>query len=48
MVSWILLAIVVALALLWGLPRLFRRRRDRHRRDLIRPSSSSATRASSR
>jgi ClpP class serine protease len=34
--SWILLAVVVALALLWGLPRLFRVRRDRHRRDLIR------------
>jgi len=34
--SWILLAIVVAVVLLWGLPRLFRLRRDRHRRDLIR------------
>jgi ClpP class serine protease len=34
--SWILLAIVVTLALLWGLPRLIRLRRDRHRRDLIR------------
>ena len=34
--SWIFLAIVVALALLWGLPRLIRLRRDRHRRDLIR------------
>lgn len=34
--SWILLAIVVAVALLWGLPRLFRLRRDRRRRDLIR------------
>ncbi len=34
--SWILLAIVVAVVLLWGLPRLFRLRRDRRRRDLIR------------
>jgi ClpP class serine protease len=34
--SWILLAVVVALTLLWGLPRLFRVRRDRRRRDLIR------------
>jgi ClpP class serine protease len=34
--SWILLAIVATLALLWGLPRLFRLRRDRHRRELIR------------
>lgn len=34
--SWILLAIVVAVALLWGLPWLFRLRRDRRRRDLIR------------
>ena len=34
--SWILLAVVVAVVLLWGVPRLFRRRRDRHRRDLIR------------
>ena len=34
--SWILLVIVVAVALLWGVPRLFRWRRDRHRRDLIR------------
>jgi ClpP class serine protease len=33
---WILLAIVIAVVLLWGVPRLFRRRRDRHRRDLIR------------
>jgi ClpP class serine protease len=34
--SWLLLAIVIALAALWVLPRLFRLRRDRHRRDLIR------------
>jgi len=34
--SWILLAVVVAVALLWGVPRLFRWRRDNHRRDLIR------------
>jgi ClpP class serine protease len=34
--SWILLAVVVALALLWVIPRLFRWRRDGHRRDLIR------------
>jgi ClpP class serine protease len=34
--SWILLAIVVVVVLLWGLPRLFRLRRDRHRRDLLR------------
>jgi ClpP class serine protease len=34
--SWILLAIVIALVLLWGVPRVFRLRRDRHRRDLIR------------
>jgi ClpP class serine protease len=34
--SWILLAIVIALVLLWGVPRLFRLRRDRRRRDLIR------------
>ncbi len=34
--SWILLAIVVAAALLWGLPRVFRWRRDRARRDLLR------------
>ena len=34
--SWILLAIVIAAALLWGLPQLFRLRRDRRRRDLIR------------
>ena len=34
--SWILLAIVIVVALLWGLPLLFRRRRDRRRRRLIR------------
>jgi ClpP class serine protease len=34
--SWILLAIVVAVALLWGVPRVFRWRRDRARRDLLR------------
>ena len=34
--SWILLAIVIAVALLWGLPRLFRWRRDRRRRELMR------------
>jgi ClpP class serine protease len=34
--SWILLAVVVAVALLWVLPQLFRWRRDRRRRDLIR------------
>ena len=34
--AWILLAIVIAVVLLWGLPRVFRWRRDRHRRDLIR------------
>ncbi len=34
--SWILLAIVIAVALLWGLPRVFRWRRDRARRDLLR------------
>jgi ClpP class serine protease len=34
--SWILLAVVVAVALLWGVPRVFRWRRDKHRRDLIR------------
>ena len=34
--SWILLAIVIAVALLLGLPPLLRRRRDRHRRDVIR------------
>ena len=34
--SWILLAVVVAVALLWGVPRVLRWRRDKHRRDLIR------------
>ena len=34
--SWILLAAVVAVALLWGVPRLLGRRRDRRRRELIR------------
>ena len=34
--SWILLAVVVAVALLWGVPRLFGWRRDRRRRELIR------------
>ena len=34
--SWILLAIVIAGALLWGLPRVFRWRRDRTRRNLLR------------
>lgn len=34
--SWILLAIVVVLALLWGLPQVLRWRRDRRRRRLIR------------
>jgi ClpP class serine protease len=34
--SWILLAVVIAVALLWGLPQLFRWRRDRRRRELIR------------
>jgi ClpP class serine protease len=34
--SWILLAVVVAVALLWGVPRLLGRRRDRRRRELIR------------
>jgi len=34
--SWILLAIVIAVALLWGLPRMFRWRRDRTRRNLLR------------
>ncbi len=34
--SWILLAIVIAVALLWGLPRWFRWRRDRTRRNLLR------------
>jgi len=34
--SWILLAIVIVVALLWGLPRVFRWRRDRTRRNLLR------------
>jgi ClpP class serine protease len=34
--SWIFLAIVIAVALLWGLPQYFRWRRDRRRRRLIR------------
>jgi ClpP class serine protease len=34
--SWILLAVVLAAALLWGVPRVLRRRRDVHRRNLIR------------
>ena len=34
--SWILLAVVVAVVLLWGVPRVLRWRRDKHRRDLIR------------
>ena len=34
--SWILLAVVVAVALLWGVPRFFGWRRDRRRRELIR------------
>jgi ClpP class serine protease len=34
--SWILLAVVIAVALLWGLPQYLRRRRDRRRRRLIR------------
>ena len=34
--SWIFLAIVIAVALLWGLPQFFRWRRDRRRRQLIR------------
>ena len=34
--SWILLAIVIAVVLLWGLPRVFRWRRDRTRRNLLR------------
>ena len=33
--SWILLALVIAVALLWLLPQYFRRRRDRRRRRLI-------------
>jgi ClpP class serine protease len=34
--AWIFLAIVIAVALLWGLPQYFRWRRDRRRRQLIR------------
>lgn len=34
--SWILLAIVIIVGLLWGLPRVFRWRRDRNRRSLLR------------
>jgi len=34
--SWILLAIVIVVALLWALPRVFRWRRDRTRRNLLR------------
>ena len=34
--AWIFLAIVIAVALLWGLPQYFRWRRDRRRRRLIR------------
>ena len=34
--SWILLAIVIAVVLLWGVPQYFRWRRDRRRRRLIR------------
>ena len=34
--SWILLAVVVAVALLWGVPRFLGWRRDRRRRELIR------------
>ncbi len=34
--SWILLAVIVAVALLWGVPRFFGWRRDRRRRELIR------------
>ena len=34
--AWIFLAVVIAVALLWGLPQLFRLRRDRRRRRLIR------------
>ena len=33
--SWILLAVVIAVALLWLVPQYFRRRRDRRRRRLI-------------
>ncbi len=34
--AWILLAIVLVIVLLWGLPRVFHWRRDRRRRSLIR------------
>ena len=34
--TWILLAVVVAVVLLWGVPRFFGWRRDRRRRELIR------------
>ena len=34
--SWILLAIIIVVALLWALPRVFRWRRDRTRRNLLR------------
>jgi ClpP class serine protease len=34
--SWILLAVVIAVVVLFVVPRVFRWRRDRHRRDLIR------------
>lgn len=34
--SWILLAVIVAVAMLWGVPRFFGWRRDRRRRELIR------------
>ena len=34
--TWILLAVVVAVVLLWGFPRFFGWRRDRRRRELIR------------
>jgi ClpP class serine protease len=34
--SWIFLAIVIAVVLLWGLPQVFRWRRDRRRRRLLR------------
>jgi ClpP class serine protease len=34
--AWIFLAVVIAVALLWALPQLFRLRRDRRRRRLIR------------
>jgi ClpP class serine protease len=34
--SWIILAVIVAVVLLWGVPRFFGWRRDRRRRELIR------------